>query len=306
MSNAHSHQSPTESLDQPHDANAHPPHPVPSSNASVAAKLLEMADLLQEQNASIFRVQAYQHGADTLLSCGQPIDKLLETEGVAGLIALPGIGKSIAAAIVEILHTGHWTQLERLRGKVDPVALLATLPGIGKGLAEQISEELSIDSLESLEVAAYDGRLASLPGIGIKRLAAIRASLRERLSRRRMSRHYQASHPFIKDILDVDAEYRNKAKLGVLTLVAPKRFNPTGKAWLPVLHTRRGEWHFTVLFSNTQRAHALNKTDDWVVVYFQADHHQEGQFTVVTESHGPLSGKRVIRGLESACREFYQ
>jgi hypothetical protein len=42
-----------------------------------------------------------------------------------------------------------------------------------------------------------------------------------------------------------------------LRKIVPKRFNPRGEAWLPVLHTRRGDWHFTFLFSNTQRAHEL-------------------------------------------------
>lgn len=48
---------------------------------------------------------------------------------------------------------------------------------------------------------------------------------------------------------------------------APRRFNPKGKAWLPILHTQRGPWHFTALYSNTARAHDLKKTGDWVVLY---------------------------------------
>ena len=59
-----------------------------------------------------------------------------------------------------------------------------------------------------------------------------------------------------------------KAAAGSLRKIAPKRFNPKDETWLPVLHTRRGDWHFTVLYSNTQRAHELGKTHDWVVIYF--------------------------------------
>ena len=40
------------------------------------------------------------------------------------------------------------------------------------------------------------------------------------------------------------------------------------EAWLPILHVTRGEWHFTALFSNTQTAHKLHRTRDWVVIYF--------------------------------------
>jgi hypothetical protein len=71
------------------------------------------------------------------------------------------------------------------------------------------------------------------------------------------------------------------------------------------LHTQRGEWHFTVLFSNTAQAHQLERTHDWVVVYFYDDEHAEGQHTVVTETHGPLAGRRVVRGREAECRAHY-
>ena len=44
--------------------------------------------------------------------------------------------------------------------------------------------------------------------------------------------------------------------------------NPEGKAWLPVLRTRFGPWHFTALFSNTERAHELHRIFDWVVIFY--------------------------------------
>jgi putative hydrolase len=67
----------------------------------------------------------------------------------------------------------------------------------------------------------------------------------------------------------------------------------------------RAAWHFTALFSNTARAHALGRVRDWVVVYFYDDEHAEGQHTIVTEERGTLAGKRVVRGRESECRTFY-
>jgi hypothetical protein len=106
-------------------------------------------------------------------------------------------------------------------------------------------------------------------------------------------------------LLDVDREYREKADAGTLPTIAPRRFNPRNEAWLPVLHAERNSWHFSVLFSNTGRAHELGHTRDWVVIYFYNDHHEEGQHTVVTETRGPLVGKRVVRGREAECREYY-
>jgi putative hydrolase len=111
--------------------------------------------------------------------------------------------------------------------------------------------------------------------------------------------------PAVATLLEVDREYRRKAGQGSLPLIAPKRFNPEGKPWLPILHTHRDEWHFTLLYSNTALAHELKRTDDWVVVYFYDDHHQEGQCTVVTETRGPMTGQRVVRGRELECREYY-
>jgi putative hydrolase len=107
------------------------------------------------------------------------------------------------------------------------------------------------------------------------------------------------NEPPVDLLLDIDREYREKAEGGRLSTIAPRRFNPEGTSWLPVLHAERKGWHFTALFSNTQRAHELQTTHDWVVIYFYDDaHHGEGQRTVVTETHGPRVGQRVVRGRE--------
>jgi putative hydrolase len=110
--------------------------------------------------------------------------------------------------------------------------------------------------------------------------------------------------PGIETLLDVDREYREKADAGSLRKIAPKRFNPDGEAWLPILHTDRGEWAFTALYSNTKRAHDLDKVKDWVVLYFEREG-AESQRTVVTETRGELEGKRVVRGRESECTDYY-
>jgi putative hydrolase len=106
-------------------------------------------------------------------------------------------------------------------------------------------------------------------------------------------------------LLDVDLEYRTKAAEDRLPKIAPRRFNPRGEAWLPVLHARRGQWRFTALFSNTARAHQLGRTRDWVVLYFHRDRQREGQRTVVTETRGPLAGKRIVRGREAECQRHH-
>jgi hypothetical protein len=108
----------------------------------------------------------------------------------------------------------------------------------------------------------------------------------------------------VATILSVDDEYLRRSRQGELQAVAPRRFNPRKEAWLPILHTERGPWSFTALFSNTARAHELGRTKDWVVVYFERDG-QEGQATVVTEYRGSLDGNRVVRGRETECLLHY-
>jgi putative hydrolase len=103
----------------------------------------------------------------------------------------------------------------------------------------------------------------------------------------------------------VDHEYREKAGAGQLRRIAPRRFNPTGAAWLPVLHTRRKNNHYTALYSNTARAHELGMSNDWVVVYRDDDGGQ-GQWTVITSRFGTMRGKRIIRGREAECAAYYK
>ena len=264
-----------------------------------------MADILELQNEDGFRIAAYRRAARTLMELDRPVDEIVRSRGREGLMELPGIGRGIGAAIVEIVQTGSWGQLDRLCGTLEPEKLFRTVPGIGPALAAEIHDELHIDTLEQLEQAAYDGRLERLPGVGARRAFAIKGALSERLGHRRFKEHRSATSPPIGLLLDVDREYFTKAAAGSLRKIAPRRFNPQGEAWLPVLHTRRGDWHFTVLFSNTQRAHELGKTNDWVVIYFHPDSEPEAQCTVVTETHGPLEGLRVVRGREGDCIAHY-
>ncbi len=278
-------------------------------NSRIAGRLREAADILEAQGANRFRVEAYRRAADTVAGLGRSVAEIAETEGIEGLVALPTIGDSIAGAIVQMIRSGRWPQLDRLRGTLDPEALFQTVPGIGPELARRLHETLHVDTLEALEAAAHAGRLESVPGIGPRRAAALRAALGEALSRvrpARWARGRDGAHPDVATILDVDAEYRRRADEGGLPTIAPKRFNPDGKAWLPILHTQRGDWHFTVLFSNTALAHRLKREHEWVVVYFYDGDHREGQNTVVTEARGPLTGRRVVRGREDECRRLYE
>lgn len=284
------------------------PEQVPSGNLAenrfVAGKLDEMADLLESQGATHFRSRAYREAAAYIRTLAQPIRSIYQKEGQNGLEDLPTIGASIAKAIIEVLDSGRLSSLDRLRGSADPEQLFQTVPMIGSALAHLIHDTLHIDTLEALEAAAIDGRLMAIKGIGKRRVESIRHSLNEMLARGRPRGARSASAlPSVEDILAVDQEYRESANS--LPTVKPRRFNETGRRRIPILHTERGPWRFTIMFSNTASAHKYGRTRDWVIIYFDREDHQEGQMTVVTQHGGPLDGRRVIRGLEKACTRHY-
>jgi DNA polymerase (family 10) len=267
-------------------------------NEDIAGRLEEVARLLAAQGANRFRVGAYERAAITIRRLSRPVSDILEQQGLEGLQALPGIGESIARAIRDLLERGRLAMLDRLRGESEPTKLLASVPGIGRQFADRLHHDFGIETLEDLEAAAHDGRLEEVLGFGPKRLAGIRDSLAHRLQRMKPPGAARNGLPSIEEILDVDREYREKAKAGQLVKIAPRRFNPSHVAWLPVLHATRGRRHYTALFSNTALAHRLARTDDWVVIYWD-NGRGERQCTVVTAGRGPLKGRRIVRGREA-------
>jgi hypothetical protein len=279
-----------------------------AENAELAAALREAANLLEAQGASPFRVRAYRNAAETLEGLPAPLWHTLEAEGEAGLMRFPTIGRSIAGSLAHMIRTGKFPLLERLRGDDAAERLFATVADIGPKLAQRIHEHLGIETLWELEAAAQDGRLAQVPGMGQKRLRAVRESLAGRFRRAAPAKSKATSETALEaplgELLDVDREYRESAKKNQLPCIAPRRFNPTHEAWLPVLHTERDSRHYTAMFSNTARAHELDAIQDWVVIY-RDDDGNHGQWTVITSNFGKLRGKRIVRGRESECALLY-
>ena len=277
----------------------------PASNHEIAEVLERVASLLEAQQANPFRVRAYRNASQTVAYAKVPVASLVH-EPVA-MMALPGIGQHICSAIREYVATGHLHMLERLEGKISPEDLFKTVPGIGEILARTIHDKLHIETLEDLELAAHDGRLEAVPGFSERRILGIRNSLQSILtnSTRARARRVDAVDapipmPPHKLLLEIDAEYRMRAAGNQLQKIAPRRFNPLGKPWLPIMHTEREGWHFTVIYSNSARAHRLGKTHDWVLIFYEIDGHED-HCTVVTEHVGPNKGQRVVRSWQSGA-----
>ena len=295
------------------------------ANQDIADALERISDLMEAQGADRFRVNAYRRAGRSLGNREEDIAELVlskrdRPERDRSLEDIPHVGKKIASLIREFVRSGRIGLLERLEGEIAPENLFRSVPGVGDELAKRIHETLDIETLEELELAAHDGRLRALDGIGDRRAEAIRNSVESLLNRsgRRRSFQYRKrsgdgeygslskrqAEPGVELVLRVDSEYRQKAGEGRLKKIAPRRFNPEGKAWLPILHAREGKWDVTALFSNTARAHELGKIDDWVVIYFESQG-AEWQYTVVSEFLGAMKGRRVVRGRELECRKYY-
>jgi hypothetical protein len=278
-------------------------------NAAVARRLGELAELLEARAENPFRVRSYRRAAQVIDELAEPVQTILDREGVDGLDELPDIGKSLARSVETLARTGHLPLLDRLRAASDPTTALSTVSGIGHDMAARIHKQLGISTLDELEAAAIDGRLARVPGMGRKRVRSVVECLS---GRGRQSTPTAAPRepdrfeeiPSVAELLDVDREYREKATAGKLLMIAPRRFNPTGAAWLPILYTERHGRHYTALYSNTARAHELGTTHDWVVIYLD-DESRRYQCTVITSRFGSLRGHRIIRGREDECREYY-
>ena len=112
-------------------------------NEDVADALERVADLLEAQDESPYRVRAWRAGARSVRSQAEPVAALLAREGREGLDRLPSIGKSLAGAIAELVHTGRLRMLDRLEGEISPedlFSLVADTPAKSAALFETFLE----------------------------------------------------------------------------------------------------------------------------------------------------------------------
>ncbi|HVN31671.1 MAG TPA: helix-hairpin-helix domain-containing protein [Thermoanaerobaculaceae bacterium] len=130
----------------------------------VAAVLEELAMLAELDGENPFKVRAMANAARTVLR--QPGD-LAETVARGELTGIPGIGKGIAALIVETLDRGEPVQLVELREKLPPgLPDLLSLPGLGAKRVRTLWQELGITTPGELEYACRENRLVTLAGFG--------------------------------------------------------------------------------------------------------------------------------------------
>jgi DNA polymerase (family 10) len=144
-------------------------------NTTIAARLDEYAALLELAGAGYYTSRAYRRAAEVIRGTPAPIDALVRAGRVRDL---HGIGPGIEQRLRELVETGKLAELDELKQTVSvELAALGRLIGVGTQRAAEIGRTLGITTVDEFRVAAKDGRLREVPGIGPKTEARIRQAL---------------------------------------------------------------------------------------------------------------------------------
>jgi DNA polymerase (family X) len=172
---------------------------MPVYNADIAAIFDEIADYLEIEGDNPFKIRAYRNAARTVLGLGPELSAMLAQD--ADLTQLPGIGKELAAKIVEILTTGTVRTLKNLQQKIPPeVRQILKIPNLGPKRVRVLYRDLDIRSLEQLREAAENGRIRSLPGFGPKTESQILQAVKAHTAKERRYK-IAAVAPFVDSLL---------------------------------------------------------------------------------------------------------
>lgn len=150
-------------------------------NRQVAAIFARMADILDIQGENPHRIMAYRRAAENIAALSRPLEEIWRA---GELDSIPGIGKTLAEKIDELMRTGRLEAYEKLRAQVpDGVVEMLQVPDVGPRKAALFWKELGITSIAELEEAARAGKLRSLPGMGVRSEEKVLAGI-EALKRR--------------------------------------------------------------------------------------------------------------------------
>jgi hypothetical protein len=128
----------------------------------VAAVMTEIGTLLELKGENPFKTRAYHNAARTLEGLTEPLSTLVAEKRLG---ELKGIGEALQEKITILVTTGHLPYHEELKASLPPGLLeLLELQGVGPKKVKKMYDELGVNSIESLEAACKDGRVAALAG----------------------------------------------------------------------------------------------------------------------------------------------
>lgn len=116
-----------------------------------------------------FQSLAYQKSADAIDQLGEPLESIIKRENIE---VLPGIGKSIASHIKDLIDSGRSKHLEEIRAKVpEAVYMLVEIQGIGAKKAYKLTKELSLNrenALDKLRENILNNKISQIEGFGVE------------------------------------------------------------------------------------------------------------------------------------------
>ena len=144
------------------------------SNAEIARKLKDIRLLMEFAGEPFFKFMAYERAAETIENAG-PVPELIAS---GELVKLPGVGKTIAGRIAEIVTTGTSEYYEELAAQFPPSLFeVLEVPGIGMKTAQALFSERGIASLADLERAVLNDELAGVGRVGKKSLENVKRGI---------------------------------------------------------------------------------------------------------------------------------
>ncbi len=146
----------------------------------VAEILTSIGTLLELKGENPFKTRAYFNGARAIEATSEPLAKLVAENRLG---EIKGIGEALQKKIGELVTTGKLAYYEDLKASV-PAGVIAMMeiPGVGPKKIKVLYEELKIASVEELEKACQDGRVAGLKGFGEKTAVNICEGINRRRS----------------------------------------------------------------------------------------------------------------------------
>jgi DNA polymerase (family 10) len=148
------------------------------NNEAIARRFHRLAALMELRGDDPFRWRSYRNAAEAIEVWPTPLKEIAEQEGVAGLQTIPGVGKAIAAKVIELLARGSFDAWDRLTAETPESVLdLMELPGIGLKTAALLHQRFKVSSLEELKTFVAGGGLDMVDGIGPKTAEKIKEAL---------------------------------------------------------------------------------------------------------------------------------
>jgi len=149
------------------------------NNEEIARRFNQMGSLMEVRGEDAFRLRSYRMAAEAIETWPIEMQTIVNEQGLAGLLEIPGVGKALAGKIVELVQTGTFDAWEKLTTETPATVLdLLELPGVGPKTAATLHQKFKIASLDELRKFAEGGGLEMVDGIGPKGAEKIKARLK--------------------------------------------------------------------------------------------------------------------------------